>query len=84
MDIGTRIKDFRMKNDKTLVQVSQKTGLSVSFLSDMETGRTNPSLETIQKLCNFWGVTLSKFFEDVTIRVELTKKEMAEIMKEYE
>lgn len=84
MNVGTRMKDFRMKNDKTLVVVSQKTGLSVSFLSDMETGRTSPSLETLQRLCNFWGITLSKFFEGVTVEVGLTKSQMAEIMQEYQ
>lgn len=70
MNIGQRIKDFRMKNDKTLVYVSEKTGISVSFLSDMEIGRTNPSVETIQKICNFWGVTLSKFFENVEVKIK--------------
>lgn len=87
MNVGQRMKDFRMKNDKTLVFLSEKTGISVSFLSDMETGRTNPSLETIQKICNFWGVTLSKFFEGVTIKAkqkELTEEDKEEILKEYE
>lgn len=62
VSIGTKIKTFRLNANKTLKEVSEGTGLSISLLSDIERGRTNPSLETCNKLAKFYNVTLSWFF----------------------
>lgn len=42
----------------TLSEVAQKTGLSISFLSDMERGRVAPSLETLHKLAQVYKTPL--------------------------
>jgi len=65
MDLGSKLKNIR-KNIKgyTLQDVFEGTEISVSFLSDMERGKTKPSLETLQKLANFYQVNLSDLLED--------------------
>ena len=45
--IGKAIKDKRVKVKKTQTQVSEDTGISRSYLSDMENGRYMPSVETL-------------------------------------
>ena len=40
----------RMRGDMTLAEVSEMTGISISYLSDIERGRTIPSIATLQKL----------------------------------
>lgn len=65
--IGVRFKDYRMKVDKTLKETSEATGLSVSFLSDVERGITNPSIETCQRMANYYNTTLSHFLQGVEI-----------------
>jgi transcriptional regulator with XRE-family HTH domain len=43
----------------TLLQVRNKTGLSVSYLSDLERGRTaNPSFDTLDRLARCYKMTV--------------------------
>ena len=65
MDLGSKLKNIR-KNIKgyTLQEVFEGTEISVSFLSDMERGKTKPSLETLQKLANFYQVNLSNLLDE--------------------
>ena len=65
MELGEKLKNTR-KNLRgyTLQKVFDETGISVSFLSDIERGRTKPSLETLQKLANYYQVNLSDLLED--------------------
>jgi len=57
--IPKTIKAFRLTNDMTLSDLSVKTGLSVSYLSDLERGRTVPPLDTLDKILMAFGTTLS-------------------------
>lgn len=56
MEIGQKIKHLRTENDYTLKQLAEKTGLSISFISDIENGRRNPSLDNLDKLSRALGV----------------------------
>jgi transcriptional regulator with XRE-family HTH domain len=55
-EIGKKLRLLRKENKQTLANVSDRLGISVSFLSDMELGRTQPSLATVNQLANFYGV----------------------------
>lgn len=50
MDIGKIIKSERVKQNMTLRDLSEKTGISVSFISDVENGRRNLSTEKAVKI----------------------------------
>ena len=67
MQIGERIRYFRKSNKLKLREVSERMGLSVSFISDVEVGRTMPSIETCQKFRNLYGVSLSQMFSGVEV-----------------
>lgn len=57
---ATRFRQLRAAHGLKLAQLAEKTGLSVSFLSDLEHGRTNPSLATAHKLAEVYEITLSE------------------------
>ncbi|MDD4569213.1 MAG: helix-turn-helix transcriptional regulator, partial [Tepidanaerobacteraceae bacterium] len=44
------IRELRQKRNMTLQDMALRTGLSVSYLSEIELGKKQPSLETIDKL----------------------------------
>jgi len=67
MKINERLKFLRKYHGLKLREVSQKTGLSISFISDLERGRINPSLETCQKLSTVYKITLSEMFIDIKL-----------------
>jgi len=59
MILGDRIRELRNNKKETLRNASESTGLSVSYLSDIERGRTNPSLQTLETLASHFGITIN-------------------------
>ena len=57
--IGNIIKLARKKSKTTLNELADKTGLSVSYLSLMERGLNDPTLENLNKVCTALNLTLS-------------------------
>ena len=55
-DFMNRIKELRQKNNLTLRALGEKVNMSSSRLSQYETGRREPKLETWQKLADFFQV----------------------------
>ncbi len=60
MMLGTELRRLRKNSQLKLREVSAATNLSISFLSDMERDRTKPSLDTLEKLASFYGVSPSE------------------------
>ncbi|RDU38679.1 transcriptional regulator [Neobacillus piezotolerans] len=65
MKLGERLKAFRKSADLTLAQLKDLTGLSVSYLSDLERGRTNPSINTLNKLAGIYKISVSALTEGI-------------------
>lgn len=65
--LGALIKERREKSGQKLREISAKTGLSISYISDIETCRTTPSIATLLSLCNCYGmiVRMDKYGVDV-------------------
>lgn len=64
MQLGETLRRLRKNQKLTLVKVSEATGLSVSFLSDLEREKARPSQESLEKLAEFYGVDISQLVED--------------------
>jgi len=58
MLLGQRIRELRTEKEETLKETAHGTELSVSYLSDIERNRTNPSLQTLEKLANHFGLSV--------------------------
>lgn len=61
--LGERIKRLRLKRSMGLVELGRKTGLSASFLSQLETGRVVPTLRNLARISLVFGKDLSHFFD---------------------
>lgn len=53
-----RIKELRTKHNYTLDDMEEKTGIKRGTYSNYENGKTEPKLETWQKLADFFGVSV--------------------------
>ena len=51
MELGQRLRLIRRENQLTLKKLSQLSKLSVPYLSDMERGVVNPSVDTLPEDC---------------------------------
>src|ERR1035437_2378958 len=61
--IGERIKHLRLKRSMGLVELGRHTGLSASFLSQLETGRVVPTLRNLARIATVFSKDLNYFFE---------------------
>lgn len=61
--LGERIKSLRLKKSMGLVELGRHTGLSASFLSQLETGRVVPTLRNLARIAIVFSKDLSYFFE---------------------
>jgi len=61
--IGERIRRLRLKKSMGLVELGRHTGLSASFLSQLETGRVVPTLRNLARIAMVFSKDLSYFFE---------------------
>ena len=54
-----RIKELRQKNNLTLKELGQKIGMANNTLSQYETGKREPKIETWNKLAEYFNVPTS-------------------------
>ena len=65
MNLGERLRFIRKKKGLTLKDLSQRADLSVPYLSDMERGAVNPSIESLQKVAKAFNMTVRDLFSGV-------------------
>ena len=68
--IGKRIKIARIKADLTQEALAEKTSLSATHMSNIETGNSKLSLPTIVSLANALGVSVDEFLCDSVIHAK--------------
>lgn len=73
--LGKRIKQMREERELTLKNVSEVTGLSVGFLSQVERNITDPSIASLKKIADAFGVKITEFFEKVSQKNFVIKKD---------
>lgn len=81
MKVGDKIRKLRKQNKLTQTDLANKCGISFSFVSDIETGRRNPSIETLKTISIALNVPLTTLLEDEPLP-ELTVKNERDIQKD--
>lgn len=61
--IGYSIRSLRKSKGMTLQQLSEATGLSTGYLSNLERNISSPTLMNIQKICEVFGNSLGDLLE---------------------
>ena len=74
MDIGNKIKQFRLKAGLTQEQLGTSLGISAQSISKWETGITMPDITLLPLLSSELGVTIDEIF-DLTIDQKLQRIE---------
>jgi len=64
-EVGARIRGRRKERALTLKQLANRTGLSVSLISQIELGKSAASMSTLHKLATALQVRMTYFFETV-------------------
>jgi transcriptional regulator with XRE-family HTH domain len=59
-NIGKKIKDERLKKSLKQYELAEKAGISNTYLSDIEVGRSAPSLKTLDKIAKVLDIDIKE------------------------
>lgn len=59
-----KFEELMKKTEKTSYQVSKDTGISQAVLSYWKTGRSNPKLDKLKILADYFNVPIEYFLEE--------------------
>jgi transcriptional regulator with XRE-family HTH domain/quercetin dioxygenase-like cupin family protein len=86
-ELGPRLKAERLRSGLSLREVARRLGVSPSFVSQMENGKSQPSVATLYSLTQLLGLSIDELFaqdgeaeagsDEVTAPTELTVDEGA-------
>ena len=62
LELGERLRAIRLLRRRTLREVAESAGVSESFVSQLERGRSNASVATLQRLATALGIEISDLF----------------------
>ena len=93
MDISEKIKYFRQKKGITINKLATLSGISQSYVRDLELGKKQPTVEYLSYICDALGITLEAFFASestdklykaITMMSEEQKKKLTEFLQTLE
>ena len=59
-DIGSRLRDARLQRGMSLRSVASSLGVSASLISQVETGKTQPSVSTLYAMVTHLGISIDE------------------------
>lgn len=81
MNIGEALKEIRKAKKIKQAEISKATGISRTYVCQIESGEKNPSIEVLGKICEFIKVPLPVLLfvsgEEKDFETVLSKKQMA-------
>ncbi len=82
MDIIQRIDSLMEERNWSDYKLSVESGLSSSTIANIHRRNTIPSIPTLEAICDAFGITLSQFFNEGLITVQLNS-EQQELFTEW-
>lgn len=64
VSIGDNIRKYRKMKNITQKELGETIGISNTYLSDIETGRTNPSIKTLKKIAKGLEINYMELLKD--------------------
>ncbi|WCN37463.1 cupin domain-containing protein [Aneurinibacillus uraniidurans] len=75
MNIGENIRSLRNRKRITIAEMCEGTGLSKGFVSQVENGKTSPSIATLQTIADFLHVPLAYLLLEPSQAVKVVRRE---------
>ena len=80
IELGERIRAIRQLRRRTLKEIATAAGISESFLSQLERGRTNATIATLQRLATALGIEVSDLFTTGSSRPRVIRRDTREFV----
>mgnify|MGYP003401380439 CR=1 FL=1 len=86
--LGKKIRILRINVGETIVQMSEKLGMSTSYLSSIENGKRNVPVEVLPKLSKIFNLDLKQleheYFSEKIAEIIYPQEEPRELLKAAE
>ena len=63
--LGMRIIYLRKQKGWSQLDLSVESGINRNYISDLENGRRNPTVDVLEKICDALGITLEFLFKGI-------------------
>ena len=85
MDINKKIEKLRFQRGWSSYELAQEAGITQSTLTSMMKRGNPPKIDTLECICEAFGITLSQFFmEDEEMEVlSKSEKELIYLFRKY-
>ena len=64
------LKDLRLKANLTQAQIAQELEITQQSYQKWESGKSKPTLNTLEMFSDFFGVSIEELLSDGTVRIE--------------
>ena len=75
MDINKKIENLRFQRDWSMYELAQEAGITQSTLTSMMKRGNPPKIDTLECICEAFGITLAQFFMEDEQLEALSKNE---------
>ena len=76
MNVLEKVKQLQNERGWSTYKLAYEAGLTQSTLSNMFARGTCPTVDTLEKICDAFGISLSEFFEQGEGKIHASKEEM--------
>ena len=81
MNTGDLIKQFRISKGYSVNKLANMSGISQSYLRDVELGNKNTTVETLSYVCDALSISLADFFNVYCEQAPSTSSLLSEIYR---
>lgn len=82
MNVLEKVKKLQDDRGWSTYKLAYESGLTQSTLSNMFARGTCPTVDTLEKICEAFGISLSEFFEENDRKAHVSKEEL-EFLRQY-
>ena len=81
LDVGRKLRETRRRSDMVIDDVASQSGLSRAYISQIETGKASPTLQTVEKLAGALNIPMAALFTDDDFRLKVTRSSERQVMQ---
>lgn len=83
--LGTILKLIRIANDMSTKNAAETTGISSTYISEVESGNKSPSISPLNSIANTYNIPASKIllFEETAVEHQLNYQQILKLILEY-
>lgn len=83
MDVLEKIRQYRIERNWTEYQLAEKSELPQSTISSWYRKKQTPTIQSMEKICKAFGITLAQFFTDEDSEIKPLTKTQNELLREW-